>query len=104
MSKVAMVAKLTAAEGKREELAAVLEKIFPAVEQESGTEVYALHEDLGDPNVLWFYELYRDNDALGVHGSSDAMKEMIGALGGGLVAAAPEMTMLQPRRAKGLSI
>ena len=47
MPKVAMIAKLTAADGKRDELAAVLEKIFPAVEQEAGTEAYVLHEDLG---------------------------------------------------------
>jgi len=103
MPKVAMIAKLTAADGKREELAAVLEKIFPAVEQEDGTEAYILNEDLGDDNVLWFYELYRDNDALGAHGSSDAMKEMLGGLGG-LVGAAPEMHMMLPRRAKGLAI
>ena len=98
-----MIAKLTAVDGKRDELAAVLEKIFPAVEQEDGTEAYILNEDLGDDNVLWFYELYRDNDALGAHGSSDAMKEMLGSLGG-LVGAPPEMHMLQPRRAKGLAI
>jgi quinol monooxygenase YgiN len=103
MPKVAMIAKLTAADGKRGELAAVLEKVFPAVEQEDGTEVYALHDDVSDANILWFYELYRDNDALGVHGSSDAMKEVIGGLGG-LVGAAPEMFMLQPRRANGLAI
>jgi quinol monooxygenase YgiN len=103
MPKVAMIAKLTAADGKRDELAAVLEKIFPAVDQEDGTEVYALHDDLGEPNVLWFYELYRDNDAMGTHGSSDAMKEMIGGLAG-LVGAAPEMHMIEPRRAKGLAI
>ncbi|MEY2568920.1 MAG: hypothetical protein QOE35_3449 [Actinomycetota bacterium] len=103
MPKVAMIAKLTAADGKRDELAAVLEKIFPAVDQEDGTEVYALHDDLGEPNVLWFYELYRDNDAMGAHGSSEAMKEMIGGLAG-LVGAAPEMHMIEPRRAKGLAI
>jgi quinol monooxygenase YgiN len=103
MPKVAMIAKLTAADGKRDELAAVLEKIFPAVDQEDGTEVYALHDDLGEPNVLWFYELYRDNDAMGAHGSSDAMKEMIGGLAG-LVGAPPEMHMIEPRRAKGLAI
>lgn len=103
MPKVAMVAKLTAADGKRDELASVLEKIFPAVEQEAGTEVYVLHDDRGDPNVLWFYELYSDSDALGVHGSSDAMKEMLGGLSG-LIGAAPEMHMLEPRRGKGLAI
>ena len=103
MSKVAMVAKITAADGKRDDLVAAFEKIFPAVEQEDGTEAYVLHEDLGDANVVWFYELYRDNDALGVHGSSDAMKELMGSLAG-LVGAAPEMHLIAPKRAKGLAI
>jgi quinol monooxygenase YgiN len=103
MPKVAMIAKLTAVDGKRDELAAVLEKIFPAVEQEAGTEAYILNEDLGDDNVLWFYEMYTDDDALGAHSSSDAMKEMLGGLGG-LVGAAPEMHIVRPRRAKGLAI
>ena len=57
MPKTAMIAKLTAAEGKREELIAVLEKIFPHVENEPGTEAYILHEDAGDANVVWFYEV-----------------------------------------------
>ncbi len=103
MPKVAMIAKLTAVDGKRDELVAAFEKVFPAVEQEDGTEAYVLHEDLGDANVVWFYELYRDNDALGVHGSSDAMKELMGSLAG-LVGAAPEMHLIAPKRAKGLAI
>jgi quinol monooxygenase YgiN len=103
MPKVAMVAKLTAIDGKRDELAAVFETLFPAVEKEDGTEVYVLHEDVGDANVIWFYELYTDEAALGVHGSSDAMKEL-GSKLGGLIAAAPELTMLRPRTAKGLPL
>lgn len=103
MPKVAIVAKLTAVDGKREELASVLEKMFPTVEQEEGTEVYAMHNDLKDPDTIWFYELYADNDAFGAHGSSDAMKEMFGALGG-LLAGAPDMHIIEPRRAKGLAI
>jgi quinol monooxygenase YgiN len=103
MPKVAMIAKLTAVDGKRDELVAAFDKLFSAVEQEEGTELYVLNEDQGDPNVVWFYEMYRDNDALGVHGSSDAMKDLMGSLGG-IVGAAPEMHMLQPRMAKGLAI
>jgi quinol monooxygenase YgiN len=103
MPKPAMIVKLTAADGKRDELVAVLEKIFPQVEQEPGTEAYVLHADAGDANVVWFYELYSDNDALASHGKSDAMKEMFGGAAG-LVGAAPEMHMVTPLRAKGLSI
>ena len=104
MSKIALIAKLTAAEGKRADLVASLEKMFPQVDQEPGTEAYVLHEDASDENVVWFYELYTDNDALSAHGSSDAMKEMMGALGGGLVGAAPEMHLLRPVRAKGVTL
>ena len=103
MPKVAMIAKLTAAEGKRDEVAAVFESYFPALADEDGTEIYALHEDVADPNVIWFYELYRDDAALGVHGGSDAMKQLGGQLGG-LLAGRPELTMLRPRIAKGLSV
>ena len=104
MSKIALIAKFAAADGKRAELIATLEKIFPAVEQESGTEVYVLHEDAADDNTVWFYELYTDNDAFSVHGSSDAMKELIGSLGGGLVAGPPEMHMIRPVRGKGVTV
>jgi quinol monooxygenase YgiN len=104
MPKTAMIAKLTAADGKRDDLVAVLEKIFPHVENESGTEAYILHEDAGDANVVWFYELYTDNDALAAHGSSDGMKEMMGGLGGGLLGAKPEMYLLTPKRAKGVTV
>jgi quinol monooxygenase YgiN len=104
MSKIALIAKLTAAEGKRAELVTALEKIFPAVEQEPGTEIYVLNEDAGDENVVWFYELYSDNDAFAAHGSSDAMKEMMGALGGGLLGGAPEMHMVTPVRGKGVTL
>jgi quinol monooxygenase YgiN len=103
MSKVAMIAKLTAADGKREELISAFEKYFPALDQEPGTEAYVLNEDAADPNVVWFFELYTDDAALGVHGTSDAMKEMGGQLGG-LLAGRPELTMLRPRLAKGLTV
>jgi quinol monooxygenase YgiN len=103
MPKVALIAKITAADGKRDELASAFEKIFPAIEQEDGTEVYVLNEDAGDPNVIWFYELYTDDAALGVHAVSDAMKALGPELGS-LMAAPPELSMLRPRKAKGLAI
>ena len=100
MAKVGMIAKLTAADGKREELIAAFDEYFPAVEGEPGTEVYILHEDVGDANVVWFYEVYTDEAALAAHGGSDAMKEL-GPKLGGLLAGRPELSMLRPRRIKG---
>jgi quinol monooxygenase YgiN len=51
---------------------------------------------------VWIFELYSDGDALGVHGGSDAMKELFGTLGG-LMAEPPMMVMSTPTgNAKGL--
>lgn len=101
MAKTAVIAKITAADGKRDELAAGLQKMLPVVEGEDGTEIYALHADKNDENILWFYELYTDEGALAVHGSSDGMKETMGGLRD-LFGARAEIIMLDPVAAKGV--
>lgn len=100
MSKVSVIAKITAQEGKRDELVAAFTEYFPKVEGEDGTLVYAVSTDNGDPDVVWVYELYTDEDALGAHGGSDAFKAFGGELAG-LLAAAPELHFCTPVRAKG---
>ena len=102
MTKVALVARMTAAPGKRDELVDAVGALYEAVDGEEGTEIYALHLDAGNEDVVWFYELYRDMDALTAHGTSDAMKAM-GARFASLLAGQPELTFLTPVRAKGLS-
>ena len=102
MTKVALVAKMTAAEGKRDELVEAFGRLFDAVAGEGGTEVYALHLDANDANTVWFYELYTDMDGLTAHGTSEAMKA-IGPELTSLMAGRPELTFLTPVRAKGLA-
>jgi quinol monooxygenase YgiN len=101
MSKIAVIAKLTAAEGKRDDLVAAMGPMMTAVEAEVGTEVYALHKDLGDDNAVWVYELYTDNAALDAHSSSEAMAAF-GASLGGLLGGAPEIMLLEPVSDTGL--
>ena len=101
MAKVAIFVKLIAHPGKRDEVATALEQMFDQVEQEEGTEQYVLHEDLGDENALWFYEMYSDGDALDSHGSSDALKETFGGLRALL--ADTEIIMAAPTRGKGVA-
>jgi len=103
MGKVAVVAELTAADGKRDELIEAFGSMFEAVSGEDKTEIYAVHKDAGDANIVWFYELYTDQDGLTAHSTSDAMKAAGGALGG-LLAGRPELFFLEPVRAKGLSL
>jgi quinol monooxygenase YgiN len=82
MSQIAFVVKLTAAEGKREEALAVLGKLVDATGTESGTLQYVLHTETADPNVIWFYELYADQQAFEAHTGSPTMAEVMGSLGG----------------------
>ena len=101
MTKVALVARMTAAEGERDQLVEAFGTLIDAVAEEAGTEVYALHLDANDADVVWFYELYTDMEGLTAHGTSEAMKA-IGPELTSLMAGRPELTFLTPVRAKGL--
>ena len=101
MSQVALIAKMTAKEGRRDELVQVLRGVVEAVEQEDGTLIYAMNVSTTAPNEVWFYELYRDNDALMAHGGSEAMKQAGPALGQ-LLDGKAELYFLEPVTGKGL--
>lgn len=104
MAKTALLAKLTAVEGKRDELLAVIADIgMSNVAGEPGTEVYAAHKDQNDPDVVWFYELYSDPEALASHGGSEQMKVFGGATRE-FMAGRPELIFLDPVVAKGVEL
>jgi quinol monooxygenase YgiN len=104
MAKPAILAKLTAQDGKRDELVAAFGQMMDHVRaNEAGTEVYVLHTDDADPNVVWFYEMYTDDSALGAHSTSDTMKS-VGKSLAGLVAGRPEIIRLTPQAGKGLTL
>ena len=101
MSKVSAIVKLTAQPGKREELSAAFKTMLDHVESEAGTLIYILHSDNREEDVLWFYELYTDNDALGAHSGSDTMTSMGPSLAP-LLAGRPEIHVLTPIGGKGM--
>ena len=103
MPKVAAIAKLTAAEGQRDALVKVMDQLVDAAADEPGTEIYVINLDAKDANVVWFYELYTDNDALQAHSASDTMKAIGGQLGG-LLGGAPELNFLTPHRGVGVDL
>lgn len=103
MSKISLIAKLTAAEGKADELSSALQNMITAADSEPGLEVYSVHADANEAGVFYFFELYADQAALDVHGKGDEMKSAMGALGG-LLGGRPEVTMLTPVAAKGLDV
>lgn len=103
MSKLSIVAKLTAAEGKTEELEASLAELILAAEEEPGLEIYSAHKDPKAEGIYYFFELYTDKEALGVHGKGEKMQAAMGSLGA-LLGARPEVHILDPVVAKGMSL
>lgn len=100
MSKVSFLAKLTAKEGKGDELVAAFGPIFDQVAKEPGTLLYVLNRAKDNPDVFWFTELYTDADALAAHGASEAMAQAATAFGS--LIADSELVIGEPVRAKGL--
>jgi quinol monooxygenase YgiN len=100
MSKVAVIAKIVAKPGKRDEVAKVMGSLVGPVGDEPGTEVYIMHEDLGNEDVIWFYEVYTDGDARSAHGKSEALASAFGQISD-FVAERPEINVLNPVVAKG---
>ena len=102
MDRTAAVAKLSAAEGKADELKAVIADLVAGVRDgEPGTLVYAAAQDADDPNVFWFYELYESADAAAAHSSGDALITA-GVRMRGLLAGRPEVHRLTPVAGTGL--
>lgn len=103
MSKISIIAKLTAAEGSADGLEQALQALIEASAEEDGLEVYSVHAATDEPNVYYFFELYRNDDAVKIHGRGDGMKAAMAAVGG-FLAGRPEVTRMTPITAKGLDL
>lgn len=90
----AIVAKLVAQPGKRDELVEVLKGMLPAVQAEAGTLTYIMHTCAAEPDAVYFYETYADDAALAAHSKSDAMKAAGPALAQ-VLAGRPQITVLE---------
>ena len=121
--KVAQIARMVAKPGMRQKLVEALEPAFAKAEEEAGTEVYVmlvdaktlhkrLHADGGvevetveHPDEVWFFELYRDAEAVKTHEEGYALSEALRGIGPKLreVLAEPH-TIVQatPVREKGM--
>ena len=99
MNRIAVVAKLVAAQGRREELQARLTEHFDRVQDEEGTLVFSWQVDSRNPDAFWAYEVYANREALAAHAewAAGAVEEMTE-----LLASAPEVSFCRPLMAKGL--
>lgn len=101
MARVIIVVRLQAKPGRGDEVARVLSELPALVESEVGTEVFAAHRAVDDPDTFLFYEVYADDDALRTHQAGAMVKEF-GARLGDAIAGPPEITYATLLGAKGL--
>ncbi len=101
MSKVVVAVKLRIKSGQRDAFTEAVKPRLATAQSESGTLTYIFHHDAVDADVVWFYEMYADQDSLNAHMGSDAFKAFSKSLGD-FVDGAPEFNFLTPIGGKGL--
>ena len=101
MSKVVVAVKLRIKSGQRDAFTEAVKPGLATAQSESGTLTYIFHHDAVDADVVWFYEMYADQDSLNAHMGSDAFKAFSKSLGD-FVDGAPEFNFLSPIGGKGL--
>jgi quinol monooxygenase YgiN len=98
---LAVVAKLRAPLGRRDELIAALLPLFDGMPQLPGTSVFCLHIVADDPDAVVFYELHRDEAAF--HAADEAAVARLGSGLEGLLAEPPDVTVCRAVRLYGLN-
>ncbi len=94
--KVGFIATLKVVDGKQADFEAAFAGMQAAVKaEEPGTLQYDLMQDEADPTTYRVFEVYENADARNVHGKSAAFGAAAAPLGGGVMAAAPDIVPIK---------
>ncbi len=96
-----MVATFACADGKADEMDAVLATQVAAAAELDGVEVYSYHR--GDENQYSFFAMFSSMEAMQSHGAAESLKDVMPAFMS-LLAAPPQMQVYAPVAAAGLDI
>ena len=66
-----VIARMTARQGKEQELRSALEELVPTTLAEDGNVNYDLHVSTDDPATFFFYENWESGEALDAHLAND---------------------------------
>jgi quinol monooxygenase YgiN len=86
---LAVFARMRAHPGQRAQLVEALQPLVASGGRESGTTAYLLHESAEDPDVVWFYARFTDQQALDTHQANEASLATEAAAIGQYLAEAP---------------
>ena len=90
---VVVVAIFTAAQGRLDDLRTALVAAIPAVHDEQGCELYAIHD--GPDDKIWMLEKWTSAALLDAHGSGPAVARLQ-ELTAGLTSGPPEVIRMHP--------
>ncbi len=82
---ITVTAEFRISEGKEAEALAAIEKVVAGVNRdEPGALTYSWHRDIKDPLQILVYEVYADQEATAIHGTSKHFAEFQKAFASGL--------------------
>lgn len=96
-----LVARLTAAEGKADELVRALEPFVAAAVPDRGTRVYTVLRSPERADEIWLIEAYDDLEARQRHAEAEPFRTIVDRIGN-LLAEPPILTPLTPLLSKGI--
>jgi len=92
-----MLVRLTAAEGMRPALLDALHRYSDGLEEEPGTEIFIVHVDPDDADIVWLYEIFQDDDAQEQHRAAEGFAQLMTELPD-VLGAPPAILRLDPLR------
>ena len=75
--RVGLLVRLTANPGMRPALLDALNRYADGLGEEPGTEMYVVHTDPDDENIVWLYEIFTDDEAQRAHQGADGFAELM---------------------------
>lgn len=93
----ALLVRLIASDGKRAGLLDALNTYTDTIAQEPGTEVFLISIDADDSNLVWLYEVFRDEEAEIEHRKSAGFLQLMESMPE-FVEVSPGILRMQPIR------
>jgi quinol monooxygenase YgiN len=100
MSRIGLITRITAAEGKRDELLAALQLVLDEVHKEPGTLVYTFNVDQQNPSLVWTYQMFESAEAFEDHRNNGPRRAAL-EKAVPLIAGNPELIRIEPFAGKG---
>lgn len=102
MSKIGVFIKFTAKSGKQDDLVEHFQSLIEIANKEKGTEDWSYHVSPLEPDVVFLYEVYKDQEAKDLHDSNEFVVKAK-AKTHDLTVGIPDVIPLIPIAGKGLS-